>query len=227
MKKNAFSEIFFYPCHMRFTKNSLFIDIGASFIKIHPLELKLPTPHNANPKKILSLLKTIKIPKKFNSVFVGFPGVVIDGVCLNAPNLSNSSWVDFPLQNKLSALFNRKTLVLNDADLHGYKIISGKGVELVVALGTGVGSAIFCDGKILPNLELGHTPFLNNKSYEQILGLSQFHKQGQRKWEQCLLQAIRNWEKLFNPQKIYLSGGLSLVIKNKKILNSVIVVGNP
>lgn len=227
MKKNAFSEIFFYPCLMRFSKNSLFIDIGASFIKIHPLDIKLPTPRKATPKDILSLLATLKVPNKFKSVFVGFPGVVIEGTTLNAPNLSNSSWQGFPLQKKLTFLLKRKTLVLNDADLHGYKIISGRGVELVVALGTGVGSAIFCDGKILPNLELGHAPFLNSKSYEQILGLSQFHKMGQKKWERHLSQAILDWKRLFNPQKIYLSGGLSLVIKNKSIRNSVIVVGNP
>lgn len=227
MKKNAFSEIFFYPCFMRFSKNSLFIDIGASFIKIHPLEIKLPTPSKATPKDILSLLATLKIPNKFKSVFVGFPGVVIEGATLNAPNLSNSSWQGFPLQKKLTSLLKRKTLVLNDADLHGYKIISGRGVELVVALGTGVGSAVFCDGKILPNLELGHSPFLNNKSYEQILGLSQFYKMGQKKWERHLLQAILDWKRLFNPQRIYLSGGLSLVIKNKHIRSSVIIVGNP
>lgn len=212
---------------MKFSKNSLFIDIGASFIKIQPLDIKIPTPHKATPKQILALLKNAHFPKKFKSVFIGFPGVVVDGVTLNAPNLSDSSWKQFPLQKKLTLLLKRKTQVFNDADLHGYKIITGHGVELVIALGTGVGSAIFCDGQILPNLELGHTPFLNNKSYEQILGLSEFHKHGQKKWEQQLLLAIANWNRLFNPQKIYLSGGLSLVIKNKRILNSVFIVGNP
>lgn len=227
MKKNAFSEIFFYPRLMKFNKNSLFIDIGASFIKIHPLELKLPTPGKATPRQILALLKTIKIPSQFTSVFVGFPGVVIDGVCINAPNLSNSSWKNFPLQKKLLSIFKRKTQVLNDADLHGYKIISGHGVELVVALGTGVGSAIFSDGKILPNLEIGHTPFLDNKSYEEILNLSQFHKLGPKKWEKKVALAIMNWKKLFNPNRIYLSGGLSLAIKSRKILDLVTIVGNP
>lgn len=227
MKMNAFSDIFFYDYYMKFSKNSLFIDIGASFIKIHPLQIKIPTPNKATPRQILAIFKSFDFPKNIKTIYVGFPGVVVDGVCLNAPNLSNAQWKNFPLQKKLQLLFNEKTVVLNDADLHGYKIISGKNVELVISLGTGVGSALFNNGKIIPNLELGHTPFLNNRTYEQELGLVAFKKIGQVKWEKKLLLAIDCWQRLFNPQKIYFSGGLSLVIKNKAILRSVTIAGNP
>lgn len=227
MKKNAFCGIFFYPYDMKVNKSSLFIDIGASFIKTHPLELMFPTPKNCKPADLFKILSTIKIPANYKSVYVGFPGVVVNGITVNAPNLSNKSWQNYHLEKKLRALFRRRVFVINDADLHGLKVVKGKGVELVVALGTGVGSAIFIDNKLLPNLELGHAPFCQNKSYEEILGLKNYRRIAHRKWESYLLQAITNWKRLFNPACIYLTGGLSLSIRNPKILSSVKIIGNP
>ena len=65
---------------------------------------------------------------------------------------------------------------LNDADVQGFGAISGKGVELVVTLGTGFGSALFLDGKLVPNLEVAHHPFHRGKTYEEHLGSAALKK---------------------------------------------------
>lgn len=187
----------------------------------------LPTPKNCTPKDLFKILKTLTISSTYKTIFVGFPGVVIKGCTLNAPNLANSSWQNYPLEKKLISLFKRRVMVINDADLHGLKIVKGHGVELVVALGTGVGSAIFIDNKLLPNLELGHAPFCLDKSYEEILGLKNYKRISHKKWEHYLSKAIQDWKRLFNPTCIYLTGGLSLSIHNPQIRSLVKIIGNP
>ena len=127
-------------------KKSLFIDIGASSIKINQLGLNIPTPNNATPVKLLTVLKKIQVLPNYNKILVGFPGVVMDGVTVNAPNMNSKSWSQFPLEKQLTKTFSRPCVVVNDADLHGFKVISGKGSELVISLGTGVGSALFING---------------------------------------------------------------------------------
>ena len=72
--------------------------------------------------------------------------------------------------------------VINDAEMQGMSAIRGEGVELVLTLGTGMGSALFVDGTVVPNLELGHHPFEKNKTYEQRLGKSALVEIGDGAW---------------------------------------------
>jgi polyphosphate glucokinase len=208
-------------------KKSLFIDIGASSIKIKQLGLNITTPSQATPSKLLAVLKELSIPANYNIILVGFPGIVTNGITVNAPNMNTKSWKRFPLEKKLNKIFSRPCFVMNDADLHGFKVISGKGTELVISLGTGVGSALFINNKLVPNLEMGHAPFKNNKSFEDILGLASFKKSNLKHWEKYLLEALVIWENLFSPTKIYLTGGLSNIIKSPAIVKKYKLMGNP
>ena len=79
------------------------------------------------------------------------------GVTETAVNL-HKDWIGFDLEGTLSKQLDKPVRVLNDADVQGFGAISGKGVELVVTLGTGFGSALFLDGKLVPNLEVAHQP---------------------------------------------------------------------
>lgn len=212
---------------MVFKKNSLFIDIGATSIKIRQLNLELPTPSRSSPSKLLSLLKKISVPSQYKCIYIGFPGIVVDGITLNAPNLDNSRWRNFHLQQALKNLYKRTVFVYNDADLHGLKVVKGDGLELVISLGTGVGSALFYNGELIPNLELGHLPFKDNFTFEELLGLKSFRKIPHKKWENLLLKALNTWRNLFSPKHLYLTGGLSLTIKSIKIKSQVQIIGNP
>jgi polyphosphate glucokinase len=97
--------------------------------------------------------------------------------------------------------------VINDADMQGLGAIAGRGVELVITLGTGFGSALFVDGKLVPNLEMGHHPFRKGETYEQQLGRAALDASSRKKWNERLQKAIATLEKLFNYDMLYIGGG--------------------
>ncbi|NNM58815.1 MAG: ROK family protein [Legionellales bacterium] len=143
---------------------------------------------------------------KFDRVSAGFPGVVHHGIIITAPHM-DSSCLTINLQDELMHLTNKPAHVINDADMQGYGMVNGDGVELVITLGTGLGSALFLQGKLLPNLELAHHPFRDNKTYEQILGMAALKQHGIQKWHDFLKQAITLWSQTFNYNQLYLGGG--------------------
>jgi polyphosphate glucokinase len=105
---------------------------------------------------------------------------------------------------------------LNDADMQGFGAISGTGVELVLTLGTGVGSALFMNGMLVPNVEVGWDR-LNNEALERI---------GKKKWNKRLLKAIEQLEALFHYDRLYLGGGNSQFVKVGKLPANVTIVSN-
>ena len=110
-------------------------------------------------------------------------------------------------QALLSQRLAKPVRVANDADVQGLGAIAGKGVELVITLGTGFGSALFLDGKLVPNLEMGHHEFRKGETYEQQLGRAAMDKVGEKKWNNRLGKAIAQLEHLFNYDCLYLGGG--------------------
>ena len=137
---------------------------------------------------------------------MGFPGVIRKGVTETAVNL-HKDWIGFDLEGTLSKQLDKPVRVLNDADVQGFGAISGKGVELVVTLGTGFGSALFLNGELVPNLEVAHHPFRRGKTYEEHLGSAALEKAGRKKWQRRVLEAIASLEHLFNYDTLYIGGG--------------------
>jgi polyphosphate glucokinase len=203
--------------------NTLCIDIGATFIKILVLNdqglpvteyLREQTPYPATVKNVCNLLSTMiqSITIKFDRVSAGFPGVIIKGIIKTAHNL-DPSWLNLNLEKKLCRLTGQPSRVANDADVQGYGDISGIGVELVITLGTGIGSALFLNGQLIPNLELGHAPFRKNNTYEQLLGMDALEKYGKKAWNINLKKAILLFQQIFNYDQLYLGGGYAQTIK--------------
>lgn len=210
---------------------TLAVDIGGSGIKVIVLSgqgqavsdrSRLKTPHPATPEAIIETILTLAEPEKFDRVAVGFPGVIRQGVTKTAVNL-DSSWLDFDLATALSAKLQKPVRVANDADIQGWGAISGQGVELVVTLGTGFGSALFIDGRLVPNLEMGHHPFSKGKTYEELLGREGFDEDGKKKWNNRLQKAIANLEHLFNYDRLYIGGGEAKKINFELPANAQIV----
>lgn len=203
---------------------TLAIDIGGTGLKMIVLDesghtaserTRVPTPRPATPVSVLEALAGMSDQHgDFDRISAGFPGVVVDGVVHTAPNL-DAGWSGFPLGEQLYELLGRPARVANDADVQGYGAIEGKGVELTVTLGTGVGSGLFTDGRLVPNLELGHAPFKKGKSFEQLLGKAALDERGKKKWTKDLFDALDVWHHLFNPTVLHLGGGHAKLIKRE------------
>jgi len=195
---------------------TLAVDIGGSGIKTIVLDEagsaiternRVPTPDPAKPDPVIEAIANLAAEQgEFERSSVGFPGVVKHGIVYTAVNL-HKDWREFHLEKTLSEKLAKPVRVCNDADIQGLGAIAGSGVELVITLGTGFGTALFVDGKLVPNLEGGHHQFRKGETYEEQLGRSALEKIGKKRWNKRLEKAIDSLENLFNCDRIYIGGG--------------------
>ena len=146
---------------------------------------------------------------------VGFPGVVVGGIVKQAPNL-DQEWQGFNIADVLQARLQKPVRVANDADVQGYGAISGTGVELVVTLGTGVGTSLFVDGRLVPNLEMGKDK-LRNAALQKI---------GKKKWNKRLVKFIGQLDEVFHFTRLYIGGGNSREVDVALLPANVTVISN-
>ncbi len=213
---------------------TLTVDIGGSGVKAMILDQagnpltersRVETPQPPKPDAIIEAITYLATEQgEFERVSVGFPGVVTNGVTKTAVNL-DPDWIGLNLAARLSERLGKPVRVANDADIQGYGAISSKGVELVITLGTGFGSALFVDGKLVPNLEAGHHPFRKKDTYEEQLGRAALEKVGKKKWNSRVKKAIASLEHLFNYDCLYIGGGEAKKI-NFELPSNVKIVPN-
>ena len=108
---------------------------------------------------------------------------------------------------ELERLLHKPVRATNDADVQGFGAIKGQGVELVITLGTGFGTALFVNGALVPNLEIAHHPFRKGRTYEENLGAAALKKVGKKKWNQRLDEAMALLDRVINYDHLYLGGG--------------------
>ncbi len=195
---------------------TLAIDIGGSGIKgilLNPAgkaigeRVRIPTPQPSTPRAVLAgIAKLVQGLESFDRVSVGFPGVIQQGQVKTAPNL-DQLWPGIHLMKKLERLLKKPVRVANDADVQGFGAIKGKGVELVITLGTGFGTALFVNGILVPNLEIAHHPFSKGHTYEEELGAPALKEVGKKKWNKRLSKAIHTLDRVINYDHLYLGGG--------------------
>ncbi len=213
---------------------TLAVDIGGSGVKALVLDEdgtplgerdRIKTPKPATPKAVMAVIEKLADQQgDFARVSVGFPGVVRNGVVYTAVNL-HPDWVEYDLAGILAERVKRPVRVANDADLQGMGAISGEGVEMVITLGTGFGTALFTDGHLVANLEFGHQRFRKGQTYEEQLGRAALKDVGQKTWNNRLLKAIDALSRGFNYDRLYLGGGEVKQIK-VELPENVIVVSN-
>jgi polyphosphate glucokinase len=216
MKPNAFSPPAAFRASLAaHAPVTLSIDIGGSGIKTMLLDARgkqlsererVVTPAVPTPRAVLRVLEVLRsrLPN-FDRVSVGFPGIVKHGVTCVAVNL-HPLWANFPLQRELEKRWRKPARVANDAAVQGFGAVEGRGVELVLTLGTGVGSALFINGRLCPGLELGHHPW-KKKTYEDYLGRRGLDHYGKKHWNKLLQEAIAQTAATFNWDHLYLGGG--------------------
>jgi polyphosphate glucokinase len=211
----------------------LSIDIGGSHIKatiLNPFgELQIgfqtvDTPYLPGPKKLLAAIKDIvsKFPE-YDKVSVGFPGYVKDGIVFTAPSLAPKKWGAIDLRQILRDEFNCPVEVVNDADMQGLGIVRGIGLEMVITLGTGLGSALFLNGTLLPHIELSQHPFDTNIIYDRYIGKKALEKEGDIKWNKRIQKVLLVLKTVFNYDLLYIGGGNSRKINFQPDKNIILV----
>jgi polyphosphate glucokinase len=107
--------------------------------------------------------------------------------------------------------------------VQGLGAISGSGVEVVITVGTGLGAGLYIDGVPIPSFELGHHPFRNGMTYEDELGRRALEKNGKKKWNKRLAEAIDQLFRLFFYDRLYIGGGNAKEIDFKLPKNTSVV----
>ena len=202
---------------------TLAIDVGGSHLKAAVLDtagrmrgepVKVETPQPATPQATVeALVKLVQPLGDFDRVSVGFPGVVRCGSIFTAPTLRDKHWDGFDLAAALSAAWKRPIRILNDASVQGLGAITGKGLECAITLGTGLGFALFEDGRLAPHLELSQHPVRKDKTYNEYVGNAALLEVGKSHWNKRIRKVIRILENVINYDVLYIGGGNARLIK--------------
>jgi polyphosphate glucokinase len=196
---------------------TLAIDIGGTGLKASVLDdsgkmverhVRVPTPYPCSPAILVDALVKLTTPlTSYDRISIGFPGVVRDGRIITAPHFKGKTWVDYPLAETLVRRLGKPAQLLNDAEVQGLGIIKGNGLEVVLTLGTGVGSAIFSHGALTPYLELAQHPIHKDKTYNEYVGNAARQALSSRKWNKRVLKVIEHVYSLVHYDVLYLGGG--------------------
>jgi polyphosphate glucokinase len=197
-------------------KHTLAIDIGGTGLKAAVLDSKgkmlvdrvrVPTPYPCSPQIFLdTLAPMVAALPPFDRISAGFPGFVRDGVIITAPHFGDS-WANFPLADALTKMFGKPARVINDAEVQGFGAMQGKGVELVLTLGTGLGTALFRDGKLMPHMEFAHFPIRDKGEFNDYVGNAALKKVGLKKWSHRVEKTIKLFFDLIRYDHLYIGGG--------------------
>ncbi|MDR5735372.1 ROK family protein [Caballeronia sp. LZ025] len=204
----------------------LAIDIGGTGLKAAVLaedgemkseRVRVPTPRPATPDAVVDTLMTLIEPiiaEPPTHLSIGFPGVVRDNVVLTAPNLGNEYWYRVPLADMIAArLGGVPARMINDAEMQGLAVIEGSGIEMVLTLGTGAGTALFRDGELMPHLELAHHPVSKGRTYDEYIGNAAREKAGNKRWNRRVEKIIGILATLVNYDKLWIGGGNAAHLK--------------
>ncbi|MEZ4954286.1 MAG: ROK family protein [Saprospiraceae bacterium] len=209
------------------TKNILGVDVGGSNIKGAIVDLtkgeliteriKIETPSPSTPKAVAKVFVELVHQLKYRGKIIGcgFPSIIKDGVCYSAANI-DKKWKGTDVAALFSKASGKKVYVTNDADAAGISEMQygvGKGVKgsvLLITIGTGLGTALFSDGKLVENTEFGHLPFKGDIA-EKYVSKSAM-RDSNLTWDQFgkrFNEYLHVVERLVSPNLIILGGGIS------------------
>ena len=210
------------------SKKAIGIDIGGTGIKgalvdtksgvLLSERLRYETPQGGSPKAIAKTLKDLiaQLPGSAGlPVGICFPAVVQHGVTLSAANVSKE-WIGLDADAMFEAELGREVHVLNDADAAGIAEVKfgaargQKGLVIVTTLGTGIGTALMFNGKLVPNAELGHLQ-IDGVDYESKAAYSAKERENLswEEWAKRLEKYFSHLEALLTPDLFIVGGGVS------------------
>ncbi|MEO1439237.1 MAG: ROK family protein [Chloroflexota bacterium] len=202
------------------------IDIGGSGIKgalvdVHVGELiterhRIPTPQPAEPEAVAAVVAQIVAHFDYDGpIGITFPAVVKGGVTLSAANVDDA-WIGIDAEGLFAEKTGKQVIVLNDADAAGiaeFTYGAGKnhgGTIIVLTFGTGIGSAIFVNGRLIPNTEFGHME-LKGMDAEHYAADSARKREdlSWKKWGKRVSKFLDRMDTLFSPDLYIIGGGVS------------------
>ena len=202
------------------------VDVGGSSIKCALIDLKTgafagerfstPTPAQGSIDALLdSLAAVVANVRGEHAVGLAFPSVVRGGVALTAANI-NKAWIGQPLARLATARLKRPVVAINDADAAGlaelqYGVARNvPGTVLLLTLGTGIGSALFVDGILVPNTELGHLEVKGREAEKRASGRAKVDANlSWDGWAEELNLVLNEYHALLWPDLIVLCGGIT------------------
>lgn len=202
------------------------IDIGGTGIKGAPVNvetgelvaerIRIPTPQPSRPDAVADVIG--KIVSHFDykgPIGLTFPAVVQNGVIHTASNVDDS-WIQVDAAKFFQKHLGGPVTVVNDADAAGIAEMhfgaghNKKGVVIMLTFGTGIGSAIFHNGVLLPNAELGHIQIRGKDAEKRCSARVREQKDlSYKKWAEIVSEYLMSLEKLFSPELIIIGGGVS------------------
>jgi polyphosphate glucokinase len=209
-------------------KKAIGVDVGGTGIKAAVVDtktgeltserLKLGTPDGGEPEDIAQVVKAIvnSLPgSQPKPIGICFPAVVQNGFTQSAANVSDR-WIGLDAKRLFSEALGQEVLVMNDADAAGVAEVdfgagkSGKGLIVMTTLGTGIGTALFYNGRLIPNAELGHIE-IDGVDYETMAAYSAMEREGLSfpQWAERLQRYYGQLEKLLSPELFIVGGGIS------------------
>lgn len=202
------------------------IDVGGSGVKGAPVDVdagemlrrrrRIPTPQPSTPDAVFDVIEELVAGQEWEGALgVAIPTVVVDGVAKSAANI-DESWIGTDVRAGLAARLGRPVVVLNDADAAGLAEMrfgagnGRRGVVIVLTFGTGVGSAVFVDGRLVPNTEFGHLEFMGDDAeHSTAARLVEDDELSLKKWAKRVDRYLDGLYRVFTPQLMVLGGGIS------------------
>jgi polyphosphate glucokinase len=202
------------------------IDIGGSGVKGAPVDpvggrltaerFRIPTPQPSTTQSVVEVAR--EVAAKFGPaerIGVTFPGVVQNGVTRTAANMDRS-WVDAPAAELFTAALGAPVVVVNDADAAGIAEMrfgagrGQRGVTIMLTFGTGIGSALFLDDRLVPNTELGHLELHGHDAEDRASDRAREEEDLEwSHWAHRVQTYLRHVEALFSPDLFIIGGGVS------------------
>jgi polyphosphate glucokinase len=206
--------------------HALGVDIGGTGIKAAPVDVaagklltertKVDTPHPATPDAVAGVVA--ELVKSFGwsgPVGITFPGVVMDGVTRSAANL-DPGWIGLDTRGLLAKAAALEVRVINDADAAGIAEMTfgaGKGeagTVVMLTFGTGIGSALFIDGVLVPNTEFGHIEIRGKDAEKRAAEIvREEHDLSWEKWAGRVDEYLKHMEAMLSPDLFIIGGGIS------------------
>lgn len=209
---------------------TLAVDCGGGSIRatvldaagtMHAQPVRVPTPYPLPPERLAATIADLagQLPPADRGT-VGMPGMIRHGVVVATPHYVTvggprtaprddlvAAWADRDVAADLTAALGYPVLVLNDAEVHGAGVVAGTGLELVLTLGTGLGSALFDGGALAPHLELSHAPVRRGTTYDDWLGAHARRRLGDGVWSRRVREAVAGLRPVIRWDRLYLGGG--------------------
>src|SRR6267142_2651722 len=197
---------------MKHTKiNVLVIDIGGTHVKVLATDQDAHREFDSGPaltpKRMVSGVRKLVADWKYDVVSIGYPGPVLRDRPVSEPWNLGKGWGGFNFE----AAFKCPVKLLNDAAMQAlgsYK----RGRMLFLGLGTGLGSALICDGVLEP-MELAHLPYKKGRTYEEYVGKKGLKRMGKKKWRRHVEDVIERFRVALNVDDVVLGGGNAKLLK--------------